>query len=78
MRVETKARCVSEVQKFAIFAQAPLVVFIATPELDPKLVTYFENPMILGHHSSKDMKFLVAVLHVCLSRSTTLSGARPL
>ena len=42
-----------------------LLADIAAPDEDSKLVEYLESLMILGHHSSKGMKLLAAVLHVC-------------
>ena len=60
VRLETEAHHVSLLQEFANFAQVPTVADIAAPELDSKLVKYLESG-----RSSKGMKLLAAVLHVC-------------
>ena len=64
VRPETEVHHVSGLQEFATLAEVPTVGDIAASELDSKLARYLENLMTQGHHNSKGVKLLAAVLHV--------------
>ena len=59
---------VRELQGFDTFTQ------VHTVASDSKLVSYRENLMMQGHHSSKGMKLLATVLRVSLDGAETVSS----